>query len=355
MTSMRGAAASERSKAAPTSIALFYLVSLPLVNAEALAAFLKARLSSDRTRDDWRRVLEGAWEHLLSVPLETFLGSEVDAVVEAHLTRERIVDAVRPGIRLWLESTLVEARKDDRPIGRWVPAEAKAKMLELASRKGFVDPRWVEHIFQQKAMEDVITDTLYQSLRDFSTIIPRLVASLTPSILGRIASIGTSVGSKIVDEIERRLEPEIRKFLDKGGRKALDGAARFTIDHLDDPVSIEARKNTVLFALAQSPAFHVAHLDDEMVTAIDEIAEAIALSVADDPETRAIAKSVLDRLRQTHGPAPVRAWLEVIGLRAAPPFEAWAAVSWPYLKTILASPACEAFLDQLAEEAVAGS
>jgi hypothetical protein len=36
----------------------------------------------------------------------------------------------------------------------------------------------------------------------------------------------------------------------------------------------------------------------------------------------------------------------------APPFDEWAAVSWPYLQTILRSPACDAFLDRLAEEAV---
>ncbi len=344
MTSMRGSAI-ERSNSAP-STDLFYLVCVALVNAEALAAFLKARLASERTREDWRKILEGAWNRLLEVPLSTFLGEEVDRTVEAHLTRERAVEAVRPAIRWWLASVIEHAREDDQPLGRWVPEQAKAKLLLLAAKKGSIDPRWVEHIFAQKAMEDVITDTLYKALRDFSTIIPRLVSSLTPSIIGKISN-------RITNEVEKILEPEIKKFLDKGSKKALDGAARFTIDHLDDPVSIEARKNTVSFALAQSPKFHVATIDDEMVKTIDEVAEAIASQVADSADTKQIAKSVVERLRARHGMEPVKAFLSTIGVDAAPPFDAWADVSWPYLQTILSSPECAAFLDRLAEEAFA--
>jgi hypothetical protein len=344
---MRGCAIA-RSRSAPASIALFYLVSVELVNAEALSRFLKARLSSEQTKEDWRKLLEGGWERLLDTPLSTFLGEEVDRAVEAHLGKEQILGVVRPAIRLWLAKTIEHAREDDRPLERWVPPEAKAKLLELAARKDSIDPRWVEHLFAQKAMEDVITDTLYRALRDFSTIVPRMVASLTPSIIGKISN-------KITNEVEKRLEPEIKKFLDLGGRKALDGAARFTKDHLDDPVSIEARKNTILFALQQSPAFHVSRVDEQTIALLDEIAEAIALRVAESADARTIAKQVVDRVRLKHGADPVRAWLRTVGVESAPPFEEWAAVSWPYLQTIVGSPACEAFLDKLAAEAMAAT
>jgi hypothetical protein len=316
------------------------------VNAEALARFLKDRLSSDRTKEDWRLLLEGGWQRLMEMPLSSFLGEEVDRAVEAHLGKEQILVAVRPAVRLWLAKIVEHSRDDDRPLGRWVPEDAKAKLLELVARTDFVDPRWIEHLFAQKAIEDVLTDTLYRALRDFSTIVPRLVASLTPSIIGKISN-------KITVEVEKRLEPEIKKFLDKGGRKALDGAARFTIDHLDDPVSIEARKNTLLFALQQTPAFHVSRIDDRTIALIDEVAEKIALSVSESADARTIAKAVVDRVRAKHGTDPVRAWLRTIGVEHAPPFDEWAAVSWPYLQAILASDACEAFLERLAQEAMA--
>jgi hypothetical protein len=325
-------------------MALLYLVCVALVNAEELAAFLKARLSSERTRDDWRKILEGAWNRMLDEPLGTFLGAEVDRAIDAHLAEERIRLAVRPAIRLWLKSSLEHAREDHEPLERWVPGEAKAKLLELVARKDAIDPRWIEHLFAQKAMEDVISDTLYKALRDFSTIVPRLVSSLTPSIIGRISN-------KITSEVEKRLEPEIRKFLEKGSQRALEGAARFTIDHLDDPVSIDARKNTVVFALSQSPAFHLARIDDATVAAIDEIAELIAVRVAQTESSRAIARSVVERLRQRHGTKQVSEWLREAGVDGPPPFDEWAQVSWPYLQTILSSPECQAFLDRLAAEA----
>src|SRR5688572_7953849 len=104
MTSIRGCAIAN-SRSAPASIALFYLVSVELVNAEALSRFLKARLSSDQTKQDWRKLLEGAWVQMLDTPLSTFLGEEVDRAVEAHLGKAQILTVVRPAIRLWLAKT----------------------------------------------------------------------------------------------------------------------------------------------------------------------------------------------------------------------------------------------------------
>lgn len=321
-----------------------------------MAAFLKERLTSDRAAEDWRRLIEGSWDHVLDQPLSSFLGEELDAFVEAHLTEERAVDVVRPAIRLVLSAMVVEARRDDAPVGRWVPEEARAKLMALVSKEGAVDRRWVEHLFAQRAMEEVVTDTLYKALRDFSTIIPRIVQSLTPSAIGKLAKLGGratgNVGGRIVEEIERRLEPEIRKFLDKGGRRALDGAARFTIEHLDDPISIEARKNTILFALAQTPAFHVEQLDDDALQVIDEVAEAIARRVASLEDSRRIARSVVERFRLEHGRKPLASWLETIGVEQRPAFDEWAALTWPYVKQMLTSPETEAFIDALAAEAV---
>lgn len=326
------------------------------VEARALAAFLKERLTSDRAAEDWRRLIEGAWDQLLGRPMSSFLGEELDAFVAAHLTEERAADVVRPAIRLVLRGIVLEARQDGEPVGRWVPDEAREKLMALASKKGVIDPRWIEHLFAQRAMEEVVTDTLYRALRDFSTIVPRIVQSLTPAALGKLAKLGGratgGVGGRIVDEIERRLEPEIRKFLDKGGRRALDGAARFTIDHLDDPISVEARKNTILFALDQAPAFHVEQLDDSMLETIDAVAEAIAKKAASLDDSKRIAGSVLERIRLEHGEEPLSVWLEAAGVTQRPAFDEWAALTWPYVKLMLTSPETEAFIDALAAEAV---
>jgi hypothetical protein len=323
---------------------------------EELSAFLLRRLTSDRTRDDWTRAIEGGWRTLLEQPLEVFLGNEVLALVEAHLEERRAVEWIRPVVRLFFAEVVREARADGRPIGRFVPDDARARLAGLAARKGQVDPSWIEHVFAQRAMEEVVTDTLYRALADFSTIVPRLVQSLTPSAIGKLAKLGGratgGVGGKIVDELERRLEAEVKKFLDKGGRKALDGAARFTIEHIDDPLSVEARRNMVHFALDQSPAFHAASVDAEVLAALDEVVASVAARVSTSEDARRIARSVLERFRTEHGKATVRSWLAAIGVEGPPPFEAWAAATWPYVQTILATPEVRLFLDTLAREAV---
>jgi len=95
----------------------------------------------------------------------------------------------------------------------------------------------------------------------------------------------------------------------------------------------------------------VAQIDEAMIAAIDEVAQAIAERVSETADSRTIGKAVVDRLRTKYGTEPMRKWLTDIGVERDPPFDEWSAVSWPYLKTILSSAECEAFLDRLAAEA----
>ena len=313
------------------------------MDAEALATFLMARLTSKRAEADWRDLIERTWARWLDEPIATFTGPALTAWVHAHLEEDRIVEVIRPAIRFAVVNAVVEARTDDQPLSRWVPDDAQKEIEAIAERKGLVDPAWVEHVFAQKAMEEVVTDTLYKALKDFSTILPRLVTSMTPSALGKL----TKLGGRVVDGVEKRIEPEIKKWLDKGGRRALDGAARFTIDHLDDPVSIEGRRNTVRFALSRSPAFHVAKVDDATLDAVDRIAESIARRIAKEEDSRAVADRIIDRVRDA---GTLSAWLASIGITKTPDFDAWANMMWPWVR--LGLEAAEPLIQNVSREAL---
>lgn len=320
-----------------------------------LATWLKARLTGDRARLEWRSLLEAGTERVLDGRLGTLLpAAEVEALIAAWLTTDRIADAVRPVIRLGLAELVREARDDHEPLGRFVPVAARGKLLDLVSQKGLVHEEWVRQLYSQKAMEALVSETLYTALRDFSSIVPRIVQSVMPSALGKLASLGGKVagaaGGRAFDEVEKRLEAEIRRFLELGTRKALDGAAKFTVEHIDDPVSLEARRNLASFVLGQSPSFHVRPATDERLAAIDELAAEIARYVAQHPDTRATLSRIVARQKASHAEKTVRAWLAELGATEPPPYDEWANLTWPALSAILEAPEVERWLGTLAAE-----
>lgn len=324
------------------------------MDADALAKWLKVRLTSGPAQQDWERLLTSAFERALDTPLEVVLPPpQVEALVLAHLTSARAAELVRPAVRGVLHQALLEARTDDQPIGRWVPANARALIDELAAKKGLIREAWIKQFFSEKAVEELVADTLYRALVDFSTLVPRLVQSLMPSALGRLTKLGGGVGGKVVEEVEKLLEGEVKRFMGRGTRLALDGAARFAADHIDDPVSVGTRRSLAQFALAQSAAFHVSPLSSEVEGLIERISLAIADEVVAKDEAKVIARRVIERLHQAHGAAPARAFLAHLGVTERPPYAEWAALTWPGIAVAFEAPEVDQWLRGLAQEILA--
>jgi hypothetical protein len=326
------------------------------MDAKALAAWLGARLTGDAAREEWTRAVAAAGEQVLATPLEVLVPRDhLGRWQEAYLSPERIRELVRPALRLGLREALVEARADRAPVGRFVSPAARARLEALAARRGLVREEWVRELFAQKAMEALVADTLYATLRDFSTLVPRIVQSAMPAssgTLGMLGKVASGVGARVFEEVERRLQGEIRRYLEAGTRRALDGAARFAIDHLDDPVAVESRRKVVAFALEQTGAFHAHALPEDLVAEVEALADALADHAATREETLAIARRVTDRVMDAHGPRPLSAFLEHLGL-ASPPYALWATLTWPAVEAALAAPGVQAWLEALSGELLA--
>ncbi|MCK6547411.1 hypothetical protein L6R52_16295 [Myxococcota bacterium] len=324
---------------------------------QALTRWLLDRLTNDRARDEWRRLVEASWAHLESEPLGKILpAAEVEAFARHYLTVERVTDVVRPIVRGAVFPVIREARADHAKVGRWVPEDARRAILAIAERKKLVHPAWIESVFREEAAEAIFADTLFKALRDFSQLIPRLIQDLSP--LGKIAKLGgfggdkSGLGSRVVEELGKRLEPEIRRFLEAGTRKALDGAARFAVDHLDDPLSVKFRKNMVGFVLDQTGAFHTHAMSDEVLAEIDQIADRIARHVAGTDEAKQRLADAVARIAAAHGQRPIKDVLAELGVTQPAPHDEWAALTWPVVQGILRTPAVEAWLGDLAVELV---
>jgi hypothetical protein len=316
-----------------------------------LKSWLRERLTGDRGRADWRMLIEAGWDRLLALPLDAVLPlPAVEAFVDAHLKPEILAELVRPVVRSALASAIDEMRRDQRPLSRVVPHDAEAALTAMVSRPGFVHADWIRAIFKEAAIEGIVGDTLYRALRDFSTIVPRLVMGMLTKV--KIPVIGTAgaLGGKVMEEIEKLLEPEIKSFLGTGTKKALERAAEYTTAHLEDPSSVEFRKNIVRFVLSKPPAFHALPLSDSALRDIDAAAVKIARRIAELPETRTEVRAFLGRVAKTQGPRTLRVIVEDLGIHQRPAFDAWAQLTWPMLVEQLREPRITGWLDGLVDE-----
>jgi len=320
---------------------------------DPVKVWLHDRLTGDRAQQEWRAIIEAAWEQLLAARVDQVVPREkLVALVESHLTRERILDLIRPVVREMIPTLVERMRADDQPLSRWVPDSARDGIRRMVSRPGLVHPEWVRALFRQEAVEALMADALYRGIRDFSTIMPRLFLGLLPG--SRLAGMGGAgaLGKRLLDELEQRIEPEIKAFLAGGTQRALSHAAEFAIKHLDDRASISLRTNMVDFVLSRSPSFHAQALRDDLLADVEPIAEAIGRRIDEMPESRQIAREIVEKLATRHAQRPVADVLVELGVTGRPDFDAWAEATWPAVRTYLSAPAIMAWIDGIVEELV---
>lgn len=322
------------------------------MDAPRLAAWLKDRLRN--AEDDWQRLLAAMYRHLLDQPFETVVDrTRLRALIDAHLGAARAETVARLAFQAGVRPAVEAGRTDAEPVGRWMPDEAQTRLADLVAQPGIVGEAWVEQLFAQDAAEELLAETLYQSLKDFSTLVPRILQKVLPSGLGRIAGFAASAGGKVFDEVERLLDGEIRRFLEKGTRKALDRAAGFAAQNLDSPTGLQARRNMVRFVLSKSGQFHLERLTDARIDELEAIATATLAHIATRDETPTVVDRVLDRIWKAHQGRTIREVLESVGVRDEPPLDAWASATWPVMQRALRAPELERWIDGLAVEIAA--
>lgn len=320
---------------------------------DSLKAWLHDRLAGDQARQDWRNIIEAAWDRLLACPVDQVVPTEeLAALVESHMTRERIADLARPIVREVIPTIVERMRADKEPVSRWVPDAAREGIRRMVSRPGLVHEEWVRAVFRQEAVEALMADALYRGIRDFSTIMPRLILGLLPT--SRIPGMGGAgaIGKRLLDELEQRIEPEIKTFLTGGTQRALTRAAEFAIKHLDDKASVSLRTNMVDFVLSKSPAFHAEAFRDELLADVEPIAEAVGRRVSEMPESKIIAREIIEHLMARHRGRAVADVLVELGITGRPDFDVWAAATWPAVRTYVTAPEIARWLDGIVDELV---
>lgn len=323
------------------------------MNAEERARLLTERLTGERAEAEWVEVVAAAQAELMARPwVELWPRSVAESAIAAHRTPER-GRAIGRLVAQSIRATVQTRSEDDAPLQRFVEPPLEDALVRLVRRPGLVPEAWIRHVFAQKASEELAADTLYRTLRDFSTIVPRTLANVLPGLLGRFAKLGSSIADRVVDEVEPRLEPEIRRFVEAGTRRALDRAADFAIRHVDADVNRDGRESLLRFWLTSPARDLVAPLSEDVLSDIDVIADEIGKIWATSSVVTDELSAWLDEVYAGREGETVAELVERTCGPVELPFEAWAKAAWPAVRAGLKTSAIAEWLERLTAEMAA--
>lgn len=310
-------------------------------------AFFEQRLTSPEAEAEWRANLPALYRDLLATPVGAIAdASAIARAVEAAIAGEVVEKVARPVARRALAVTLAELRNEKGTAGARVPASARQKLDLLVARPGLLPERLLREVVEQEAVDEMMRDVLYDALKEFSEKVNPFVAEWgLPALLKRLGPFGMGKGlSSMREDFDKRLEPEIRKFLKGFSKKSLRHAVQITIEKADEPKSIVLRKHLIAWVLEQEIAAMAKGADAETVALGQEIVIDVIGAELGREASRIKYRAMFEEAVALRKERTVGEVLEELGIRFAPDFEALAAATWPAVKAALGSPTSKAWI-----------
>ena len=318
--------------------------------------FFQARLVSPKAREEWRRNLTEAWKALLAAPVGSLVdGPQVAAALEAALNREAIRATLRPALRASMRLTSARLRENGNQLNHYVPEEASKRINDLLELPGIMPERFLREMIEHEAVEAVMRDILFEALQEFSEKVNPFFAEWgLPGLLKRLSPFGLGSMSKIFDsvraEFDRRLVPEIRKFLHGFSRQALTKFADFLITKGDEPEFIALRKGLSAWLLAQGVASLAPDPADQPAALVEEIALDIVEHVLTMAESREPRRAAIELAVTTHANQSLGEAIALYGVTVPVDLDAIAEVTWPALVAVVQSEPVSAWLAHVVGE-----
>lgn len=318
-------------------------------------AFLEERLVSEAAREDWIRAVRDGYDEFLALPLRDVVDP---AAMERGLHEALTADSVRaffaPLLRDLHRRVLSSLGEDETPLGDHVPPKARHAIDALLDRRDLIPDALVRKVFEQKVIEDAIHDTLYEALTQFTTTVNPFFAEWgLPAILKRMPIGGGLILSSMESmraEFDRRLEPEIRKFLGAFSRRARGELTELFLTRSGDPRFVELRKNVVAFLYSRSLSELLEGFDDEAADTATTAVEHIVIGLLGQDRSGHGLGRELRRFLDECGDQTVGEWMRAAGVSGDPAAEAWAALLWPHVERTLRGPVVRDLLGRLTAE-----
>jgi hypothetical protein len=319
-------------------------------------AFLGARLSSPRARSEWRANIASALDELVRLPLTRVVDPPaLDAALDTALSRSTFDEALRPALERLARDAHAQLVRGGAPIGEFVPAAAQNELLSLFARPDLIPAKLIREVAEHEAAREVMREVMHDALKQFSERTNPFVADWgLPALLKKLGPFGGSVGKGIEGvrhEFEKRLDPEIRKFLQVFAQKSLEDVATSVITRADTPPFIALRRRLATFFLEQ-------RLGEVL---LEQEGSAQATRIALDVTSHLLAhEGLADRRRvftrsvlEAHGKTPIADVLAALGLPAKPPaalIDALADATFPTFAAVLETESAKRWLGSLVAE-----
>lgn len=316
-----------------------------------LVRFVIENLATDEPafRADVARAIDG----LLSTPLEKLVDpARIEAAFDAALAKEQIERGARPVSRAIHMAVVRGMRTDATKLGELVPAKARERIDVLLEKKRTINEKLIRQLIEQEAMEETLRDVIFDALKEFNERFNPFVADWgLPGLLKGLGRFGLGPLTKSIDnvrvEFDKRLEPEMRKFLQGFSRRAVRRMADLVVENNDGVKFVALRKSMVAFLYEQELRELVANVDDESAElwnaiSVDVTEHALALDASKKKRREALVALLRD-----HGKEPLSQVIERYGLTAKPDADAIARAMWPVAHAIFEGPAAKARVESI--------
>jgi hypothetical protein len=320
-------------------------------------AFLHARLVSPAARAEWRANFAAVLDELLDQPVGQIVDANaVTSVIDAMLAKAVLDTSLRPALLRLAREVRAMLVAEEAQIGTFVPPSAQKALRDLASRPNRLTEQLVREVSEHEAARLVMADVLHDALVQFSDRVNPFAADWgLPSLLKRFAPFGLGGVGKSVDgmraEFERRLEPEIRKFLTSFSREALRKGSGSIISQAEAPAFIALRQQIVDFLLAQR--FADVLLDEADTDIVTQAAVDVIVHVCTDDKLAQRRRRMVKAFVDAHAQASVRSVLVAFGLPDKPPallIDAISDATFPAFAAGLGTQAGKRWLEGLVAE-----
>lgn len=318
-------------------------------------AFLRDRLVSDQARQDWLRGLEQGYDWFLTLRVGDVVDADhlSESLVDA-LTSQSIREFYAPVFRDVQREILASAKATGAPVGDFVPPAAREATDLLLKKRDLIPDALFRKAFEHPAVEDAVHDTLYDALTQFNTAANPFFAEWgLPAIIKKMPIGGSMILASmeaVRSEFDRRLEPEIRKFLATFVHGATSQLTDLFLSRSGDPKFLDLRRKMVVFLYSQSISDLVAGVDDGTADQAGAVAEEVALHVLGREDAARALRSVLEPWLRTNGARTFGEWFESVGAHGRPNVDGWGELLWPHAALALGSPAMLEFLEQVTGE-----
>ncbi len=320
-------------------------------------AYVRAKLADAGSKALLRANVEGAIERCLAAKVRDVVDKDaLVRAVESALSEETLRRMVRPVARTSALLEVARLREDEAPLGTYVPETARGDVRALLERPNLLPEKLVRQVLGHEAFEGVMREVLEGALRDFQEKVNPFTSEWgLPALLKKFSPMGIGLGlggiaksfESVQKEFEKRLEPELKRFLQGASKRALAMTADFVVERSDKPAFVALRKELFAWLLEQPMNELAAGADDETMRLSESISYEVTRHVVSMEASKKRRAATIEMALAAHRDQTLLEALAAYGVTPHVDVDALAEVLWQPIQIALTSPAAERFVDEL--------